>query len=54
MTAILATRECMVEMAMTVALDTMNIVWYLRGLLSADHQVDYFTLWEPTALRIRC
>ena len=52
MTRILAIGECMVEMAPTAtagtykmgfAGDTMNTAWYLRRLLGADHQVDYFT-----------
>ena len=52
MTRTVCIGECMIEMAPTdvegqfrmgFAGDTMNTAWYLRGLLGADHQVDYFT-----------
>ena len=52
MTRIVAIGECMVEMApvasegqfrMGYAGDTLNTAWYLRRLLGAGDQVDYFT-----------
>ncbi|WP_400082205.1 sugar kinase [Yoonia sp. R78084] len=52
MTRTVCIGECMIEMAPTditgqfqmgFAGDTMNTAWYLRGLLGAEHQVDYFT-----------
>lgn len=52
MTRTVCIGECMIEMAptdtdgqfqMCFAGDTMNTAWYLRNLLGADHQVDYFT-----------
>lgn len=52
MTRTVCIGECMIEMAPTdvegqfrmgFAGDTMNTAWYLRSLLGADHQVDYFT-----------
>lgn len=52
MTRTVCIGECMIEMAPTditgqfqmgFAGDTMNTAWYLRSLLGAEHQVDYFT-----------
>ena len=53
MTRIVAIGECMVEMApvategqfrLGYAGDTLNTAWYLRRLLGADDQIDYFTV----------
>ena len=52
MTRIVAIGECMVEMASVAtegqfrlgyAGDTLNTAWYLRRLLGASDQIDYFT-----------
>ena len=52
MTRIVAIGECMVEMAPVAAMDqfrlgyagdTLNTAWYLRRLLGAGDQIDYFT-----------
>ena len=52
MTRIVAVGECMVEMApvategqfrLGYAGDTLNTAWYLRRLLGASDQIDYFT-----------
>ena len=52
MTRIVAIGECMVEMApvategqyrLGYAGDTLNTAWYLRRLLGAIDQIDYFT-----------
>ena len=52
MTRIVAIGECMVEMApvategqfcLGYAGDTLNTAWYLRRLLGAGDQIDYFT-----------